>query len=288
MGSLSMKIIFFLLVIPVASQAWTLNNNFGAGFKKNKVKVYIDSSTTCLDNLITVNELESMIAPSVDDFWNKVPTSNLRLEAAGFSGPIQNINNGRLCSPTDDVCITAAIGTNNLIPAVEEIYIACNDNALNFGSRNVLAVTIPVKFAGKKIAGAIILINDAYGNDEFGKLGRKDQIAVIAHEIGHAIGLGHSEDSAALMYYRTVDLRKRLGQDDIDGVSFLYPILIDFFGLAADGAGNGILGGCGTISTKNEKPPGNPPVQMALALGALVIIFELWRLLNRSNTRSTP
>lgn len=275
----------FLLLIPSMSFAWTLNNNFGAGFKKNKVKVYIESTTTCSNNGVTVNDLESMIKPSVDDFWNKVPTSNLKLEAAGFAGPVQSINTGRLCSPTDDACIAAA-GVN-LIPAVDEIYIACNNNAVNFGSRNVLAVTIPVKFTSKKIAGSIILINDAYPSGEFGQLDRKDKIAVLAHEIGHAIGLGHSEDAAALMYYRTVNLRKRLGQDDIDGVSFLYPMLIDFFGLSADGSANGILGGCGTISTENKRPPGNPPVQMAMALGALIIIFELVRLLKRSDTRPT-
>lgn len=281
-----MKLFFFLLLLlPVTSYSWTLNNNFAASFKKNKVRVYVDAGTVCPNNSITVNDLEALVEPAVDDFWNKVPTSALKLEAAGFSPATQSINTGRLCSPTDDPCITAGNGAGNLIPAVEEIIIACNNNALNFGGNNVLAVTIPNKFSGKKIVGAIILINDTVSPGAFGRLSKSDKIAVISHEIGHAIGLGHSEDAAALMYFRTVNLRKRLGQDDINGVSFLYPMKGDLFGLMGEDKG-GILGGCGTISTDKKNPPGGSPFQMMITLGALVLIFELYRLFNRSKARS--
>lgn len=282
-----MKFIFFTLLFAVEAHAWTLNNNFGASFKKNKVKVYVDGGTVCPTNGLTVNELESMIDPAVEDFWNKVPTSNLRLKPSGFSDPVFTMNEGRLCSPTDEACITAgtAAGSDGtpqdgLIPAVTDIIIACNSNPLNFGGANVLAVTIPNKFSGKKIAGAVILINDT--SAVFGSLSRADQIGVIAHEIGHAIGLGHSEESAALMYYRTVNQRKRLGQDDIDGVSFLYPVKVDGCGLMEDG----LLGGIGTITT-DKKPPRNPPfVQMGITLGLFVLIYEIARLLKRTKTRT--
>jgi hypothetical protein len=276
-----MKIILLILFISTFAHGYTLNNNFGAAFKSDHVKVFVDSSTSCDVNQITVNELESMIGPAVDRFWNEVPTSRLKLEAAGFSLPIFTINKGRLCSPTDDTCIAAGTAAGSLdpekglIPAVDEIIIGCNDNSANFGGGNVLAVTVPNKFSGKDIAGAVILINDY--NSSFGNLSRSDRIGVIAHEIGHAIGLGHSEDSGALMYFRTVNLRNSLGQDDVDGVSYLYPMKFDGFGL---------LGGCGTISD-GKNPPKDPPFwQMGITLGMLVLLVEAAKLFKRLKARS--
>lgn len=281
-------ITLILVLLSASSFAWTLNNNFGASFKDNHVKVYVDNGTVCPTNGVTVDELESLIKPAVDDFWNEVPTSNLALKAAGFSEAIFTMNEGRLCSPTDDDCIAAgeAAGSDGtpqdgLIPAVNDIIIACNSNPLNFGGGNVLAVTIPNKFSGKKIKGAVILINDA--SSSFGDLSRSDQIGVIAHEIGHAIGLGHSKDSAALMYYRTTDQRSHLGRDDIKGVSYLYPIKGDLYGLSEDG----LLGSCGTIGPDNKNPPGNPPfLIMGFTLGGMILLYELYRLF-RAKARSS-
>jgi hypothetical protein len=63
--------------------------------------------------------------------------------------------------------------------------------------------------------------------------------AVIAHEIGHAFGLGHSEYKHNLMYYSVGGkTQKWLGIDDIDGATYLYP---------HDAEMAGLLGSCGTI-----------------------------------------
>src|SRR5690606_21495045 len=109
----------------------------------------------------------------------------------------------------------------------------------------------------------------------------------IAHEIGHAIGLGHAEDNQkeALMYFRLVNQRKELGQDDIDGVSFLYPMHVDAFGLLE----GGLLGGCGTIQLNKNEPPKNPPFsQMVFPLAVMILLFELGRFLLRIHSKTRP
>jgi hypothetical protein len=270
-----MKWFSLLSLITLPAFGFTLNNNFIATFAGNEVNVTIAGNTTCSGIGMTVYELEELISPSVNNFWNRVPTSRLRLRAVGFSANINNIDNGALCSPTDDDCINNADGP--LIPPVEGIVIGCNRNNKNFGSSNVLAVTVPNHFTGTKIKGAAILINDS---GLFGTLSRADKISVIAHEIGHAIGLGHAEEHnrESLMYYRVVNLRRSLGQDDIDGVSYLYPIKFD---------GCGLVGA--TISeNKNELPPPGPMI-LPMLLGFVLINFLVLirRLLSRFEARTT-
>lgn len=268
------KIFTLLYILSSQAMAYTFNNNFESSFKSNKVKVSVDELTTCATAGMTIYELRDLIEPAIDKFWNRVPTSDLRLNSGGFSAATTNINTGRLCAPTDSACINAAAAT--VIAPVKEIIIACNNNALNFGGANVLAVTIPNNFSGKSIVGAVILINES--STIFSTLNKSDKIGVIAHEIGHAIGLGHTDSKAALMYYKTVDQRKALGEDDIRGVSYLYPMHID---------GCGLLGGLATIQKKDGTPGAKSPFwQMGAMLAVMIALFELLRLLKRYYARS--
>ena len=285
---MNMKYLILLLLTVSTAEAFTLNNNFAASFKKNRVKVFVAGDSVCTG--ITSAELESVVKPAVDDFWNEVPTSRLRLKAAGFSNPIPtiDINTATLCSPTDSACITSA--TSPILPPVDGIVISCNSEAKNFdGGNAVVAVTVPNSFSGKKIKGAVILINDNanIANEGFRALSHSDRIGVIAHEIGHAIGLGHAqeENTDALMYYKVVDLRSSLGQDDIDGVTYLYPVKVDGCGLFDSLVASSVAFKKDDDEDDDQKGGGSPFWQMGIGFLFLIAVAEIVKLLKRYQAR---
>lgn len=49
-----------------------------------------------------------------------------------------------------------------------------------------------------------------------------DLVTVAAHEFGHSLGLAHSQVTSALMFPFYGGPNRRLGQDDIDGITQLY------------------------------------------------------------------
>lgn len=206
--------LLFILLLSFSAHAFTLNNTAKLVFSEDEVMVNVASGCTNIG--MTDAELLELAGKAVDNFWNKSPTSRLKLR----KGSVVNVD-ARYHS--DSICTASTNCDPNPVLAVSsDILITCNLNATNFPSSSILGITIPNNIAGSTIVGSLIMINDK-ADTQFDTKSEDAKIAILAHEIGHAFGLGHSPVQDSLMYYATVSQRKALGRDDIDGISYLYP-----------------------------------------------------------------
>ncbi|GAB4018967.1 MAG: hypothetical protein Fur0010_20500 [Bdellovibrio sp.] len=255
-----MKWAILLSLFLSHSQAFTLNNNASAAFDKDDVVVNVDSNG-CSNLSVTPEEMLGYAEAAVEKFWNTVPTSRLRLRR----GSLQNVSSS---FRTDLICQTGTNCTPNPALAVgSDILIACNNNATNFSNTaSVLGVTVPNNISGRTIKGALILINDN-GSNTFESRSYDEKVAIVAHEIGHAIGLGHSPVDDSLMYYQSVATRKRLGWDDIDGLTYLYPTEQPF-------------SGCGSVDVLKGQN-GETLFSYFTGLLFILLIFEVSKLRSR-------
>jgi hypothetical protein len=240
-----MKLLLIFL-LSLNAFAFTLNTNIDANFDSKVVKIWVTSNSTCTNAGITANALLDIAVEASDKFWNRVPTSYLKIESGGI---LQTTDTKYL---TGKLCVTDSVSVcdpSTSIPAANDIVIACNSNtADNFKSSSYYALTLPNNFSGSNISGSMIIVNDS-SNSAFSTLSRDEMINVIGHEIGHAVGLGHTDDKAALMYHTDFSKRYRLGQDDVDGITYLYSNKLS--GLADC---SGIFGTIDTIDKKNQSP----------------------------------
>lgn len=77
-----------------------------------------------------------------------------------------------------------------------------------------------------QLVDADILVNEADYVWGVGKDAENDLVNALTHEVGHFVGLGHSEDPEATMFARAqpFEMEKRtLGRDDMAAVALLYP-----------------------------------------------------------------
>ena len=247
-------IIIFINIISNA-QAFTLNNSGSLVFSEDEVTVNV-ANVACTNIGIDVYELKSIVADAVALYWNRSPTSRLKLRAGEVI--VASATYG-----TDLICQASTNCTPNPSLAVTSgILITCNANTTNFTSSTILAVTVPNNIKSNQIVGSLIMINDRTPNS-FAAHSRIEKVAIIAHELGHAFGLGHSPVKDSLMYYSTVDMRSSLGSDDIDGISYLYPKRQPL--------------NCGSINTENN-PNSWLGLFVGIALMAFISRFRYWYL----------
>lgn len=247
------SLVLLLSLYSFDSSAWTLGNVDKRGFPISNIVIKI-SSNTCANAGFTASSMETLVNDAIHDYWSKVPTSSLELISGGLV--IADLS-------ADD--LTAAVPK----AAQNTIIVGCSANAASFPSGGILGVgNISCNASGCKGG---VLLNDTAAT-QLDTLDRNIILTTFAHELGHALGLGHTSVQPALMYYSgTGKTQMSLSQDDIDGISYLYPAEKELGGLA---------GACGTIDLNGSSGgPGN-------FLGSLVVGLFLIGLINRIKVKS--
>lgn len=218
-----------LLLVASRAQAFTLLADLSAGWDTTSLTFEVNESS-CTGLGISAGELHEAIDAAVDA-WNSVPTANLKLVKGGDSTGTANASSPVIyCSTTPGNSIA---GT---------------------GSVGVLG--------GRPVVGGLVLNGDVTKDAYFGSLTSAQQKIVVTHEIGHVLGMGHSDQEYALMYYNIGEKAElRLSQDDIDALTWLHP---------RNEFSDGIMG----CSTAEASEKGTPPSGGTLSW--LVLFLLAW------------
>ena len=205
------RFLFILLLFSGRLPAFTVMDAAESRFVDSEVAIDV-SSNDCSAIGMTPEEVLNLAEEAVDKYWNRIPHCSLELVRGQVVETPVDID---IASDDPDRRLALQglfdnIGNNRIL-------LGCNAESFNAESGRTLGLGLIYNNRG------LVFIN-AGENNLFQAISREQRLAVLAHEIGHAFGLGHSADPVALMYYDiSGKIQKKLNADDFDGCAYLYP-----------------------------------------------------------------
>lgn len=252
------KLIYLIVYITfLSSRSFAFTLNTGDAFNSKEVEVEV-ANDDCSPGGFSTEEYVGLIEDAVEKYWNSVPTAKLKLKVKGVNSSV---------SLDGHTFVTA-------INQVEKnkILAGCNDDAESFDGSSTssgYSSTLGAAVMDCSDGCRSVLILNIHSTSLIGSLDRGELEATIAHELGHAIGLGHSEYEYNLMYYAIGGkFQKWLGQDDVDGVTYLYPHE------AEDPLG--AVGSCATIDLDPPNNDGPHAFILSIIFGMIFAMLAKW------------
>ena len=251
---------FFLIFLLQKSYSFVLTSVNPARFPSGTISIKVNT-TACSNVTESYTEIEALIKEAVEDYWNQVYTSSINFKVDGN--------------------ITVTNHKDNLFAAADDtVTVGCHDigNSSTFAAASLGCNTLNGVCIN---AMGVMYINDNT-NSPWLSAARDTKVAILAHELGHTIGIGHSDKSYALMYYATnsSDIQYYLSEDDADAVTFLYPDDPQLLGLG---------GNCGAVASTPGKK-GGPSSPLSSLLGLLMgafLIFLIRKFLKNFHKQET-
>lgn len=228
----------FILMGSVWAHAFTLNspNNPNLeGWRNSNIELLVN-----LANCPSGIDVVGLISEAAD-VWNHAPTSRVKVSYGGTT------TSTAWSSPTTVYCET-------------------NFQAVVGADQNAVPGAAAVDGSTGEITRGVLYLNVSAGQANIANFDSKLLKIILAHEIGHILGLGHSESSSALMYYDASSKQElNLSQDDIDGISYLYP---------SDELSGDDFAGCARIQNSRPMPPSQTGATLLLLLLPLIAWFS--------------
>lgn len=230
------RTLLFGLLLPLQTLAFTLGSSTDTNLKgfASKTIYFMVNDSNCPSS----RNVKAAVQQAINA-WNEVTYSNVHLVYGGSSS-----STGYSTRPI--ISCDTAFGTTT---GADADWVA---GVGSFQSSNSTITT-----------GAIYLNAESGKNGNIQNWSNSALAALIAHEMGHVLGLGHSQDPAALMYYSISRTSLYIAQDDIDGISYLYP---------RDELSSDSPMGCGTISGPSQGPKNKWPILLLFALPILLAL----------------
>lgn len=230
-----------LLLPPLSSQAFTLNSSTNPqqkGWASSNITIYVNTS-----NCPASVDVVSIISDAIR-VWNNVSTSSVSLSYGGTT--------------------TSTAASNPPI-----VYCETNFSTVTGADNNSVPGAASVSTSNNQIVAGFIVLNVSTGNANIANKTTFELTTILAHEIGHLIGLGHSQTANALMYYTySYKTSLNLAQDDVDGISYLYP---------SDELSKNKYAGCSLV--KDIPPPSQGGMTMLLL--CLIMPLAVWTQLRK-------
>jgi len=176
------------------------------GWAFDEVPVFLNPTDCTVSEAKLVDAIEGASV-----VWNAVTTSRLKLRYGGA---------------VDTTYAEIAGGTEKDTQNGPVIICLANmSDALGSDSEYIPAATGTGFRSGTELAAAFMLLNAEEGKSaEISNIPDEKLSLIIAHELGHAVGIGHTADQAALMYFDATEKESlRLGREDIAAVTYIYP-----------------------------------------------------------------